>query len=222
MGRRILILILFLATLSCLAAQKRAITKEQMEDARRGVDFKKTKTEWRLRKYDVLESKPKEKKLKEPRSSDPVLGKLFGLIGYILIGLLVIGILYFAIKEFRKEKKTVLEHSDLDDIEDIEKTDLEVYLAEAIAQKDYRLILRIKFLMILKELSLKGLIVWKKHKTNRTYSRELASTAVSTEFRAVAAIFDRVWYGLHAVDAERYDTLHPSFDSLLKGLKDEE
>jgi hypothetical protein len=62
----------------------------------------------------------------------------------------------------------------LKDIEtNLQEADVEGFLAQSLKEKDYRLAIRLYYLAIIKELAAKGMIDWKRDKTNGHYLREL-------------------------------------------------
>ena len=103
--------------------------------------------------------------------------------------------------------------------ENIPESDMERLLRRAIEQKSYNLAIRLYFLNILKELAQKGLINWKKDKTNRAYSLELVNSEFHNGFKKSAIIFDRVWYGNTTLNQEEFNLIEPGFQSLIQAIK---
>ena len=71
--------------------------------------------------------------------------------------------------------------------------------------------MRLYYLAVLKELSLKELIKWKKDKTNGEYLRELAGSRLFGTVQEVTLIFERVWYGKTAVQEEDFLQMEAKF-----------
>jgi hypothetical protein len=72
---------------------------------------------------------------------------------------------------------------------------------------DFRLALRAFYLASLAHVAGRNLVSLARFKSNRDYQRELQRRAhafpeVSIVFGDIVWVFDRVWYGMHAVDAE--------------------
>ncbi len=149
----------------------------------------------------------------------PVFGKTAVILAIIA---LVAGLLYFMSKSalFLGNADVNTELITLEDVEnDLHESDLERFLRQALESGNYRLALRIYYLMILKNMSLKEWIEWKKDKTNYEYVRELRSkTDIQPQFRAITTLFERVWYGDTTVQKEDYEQLQPIFNGLLKQI----
>jgi len=72
-------------------------------------------------------------------------------------------------------------------------------------QGDYRLAVRYLYLSALLILDERGLLYYDRTRTNREYLRDLAARPQTASLlRAVIDVFDRVWYGFQALDAETY------------------
>ncbi|MGK0363428.1 MAG: hypothetical protein ACI85O_000473 [Saprospiraceae bacterium] len=153
-------------------------------------------------------------------------GSLFGaglFKGFAIVFLIavVVMILLFLVKDGlpnnEKVEKTVIT---LENIEDnIHETDLERFIREAKEKGDYALAMRLYYLSIIKELSLKKLIKWKRDKTNGEYLRELRSSNFFTEFNEVTNIFERIWYGGGKIDAGTFAGFEGKFRGLVDSVK---
>lgn len=106
----------------------------------------------------------------------------------------------------------------LDNIEEnIYESDLDRFIREALEKKDYPQAVRLYYLAILKELSLKKWIKWKKDKTNRDYIRELNNTNFQNGFKNVTRMFERVWYGKQELGGSDFTgSVQPEFKDLLQ------
>lgn len=210
---------------------ERVISDADWAKAKAGIDYTATakereKAAVEKRKADEAEARAAKKKASARPSSAfnfsffeglPVIGKTI-FMGFIV---LLIGFLLYYLAGsalFLKNKKVnATENIRIEDIEsDLKESDLERFLRQAIEQDDYRLALRIHYLMILKALSQKEWIDWKKEKTNYEYCRELREkTTIYASFRDITGVFERVWYGANAVNKEEYERLQPLFKSVL-------
>lgn len=100
--------------------------------------------------------------------------------------------------------------------------DVDGFLDQALKKTDYRLAIRLYYLAIIKELSLKGVIEWKKDKTNGHYMREMRSKKHEklSEFRNVTRIFEYVWYSdIDNFDAGQFEEVRVEFKRLLTAVK---
>ena len=147
---------------------------------------------------------------------------------YLLYGL-IIGLLVFilykiiASSEFKKKNKKIKtqpEEPDWENLEEhIHESDMERLLRLSKEKGDYRMAIRVQFLMIIKELSEKQWIHWKRDKTNRDYLNEVRNAPFFHPFRDLIPAFEWVWYGEADLTREQYSTMHPAFDQCLNAIQ---
>lgn len=120
-------------------------------------------------------------------------------------------------KEIKRRKPVSLAEIETN----LQEADVEGFLKQALADKDYRLAIRLYYLAIIKELAAKGTIEWKKDKTNGHYMRELRSKnhPKLKDFRAVTRIFEYVWYSDMAFDGGQFEEVRVNFKDLLASIK---
>jgi hypothetical protein len=106
-----------------------------------------------------------------------------------------------------------------DVVEDIHETDLEHFLREALASDNYKMAIRVYYLMIIKELANKKLILWKKDKTNNIYVREMQTTEYYQNFREITRNFERAWFGEKEVEKADFQKLQPQFKGFVSSIK---
>jgi hypothetical protein len=83
------------------------------------------------------------------------------------------------------------------------------------SQGDYRNAVRYLYLSSLLILDEQGLLRYDRSRTNREYLRSIASQPrLANPLRDVIDVFDRVWYGFEAVDAETYRSYVKHVDEL--------
>jgi hypothetical protein len=102
--------------------------------------------------------------------------------------------------------------------ENLHEAELNDPIRKAVAAGDYALAIRLHYLAVLKELSLKKHIRWKRDKTNGEYLRELASSSFFKPFQELTLIFERVWYGKVALEREDYFNLESKFKTALAAV----
>ena len=90
----------------------------------------------------------------------------------------------------------------------------ELPIIRAVEAGDYALAVRLHFLSILKELTLKNHIRWKRDKTTGEYLRELAGSPLAVPVREVTLIFERVWYGTLKLEREDYTSVEKVFQTV--------
>ena len=86
---------------------------------------------------------------------------------------LIVALLYYLVRQGLFLRNTAIPQGNtfsLADIEDnLHESNLHSFLAQAEANGDYRLAVRLYYLNILKNMSLREYIIWKKDKTNTQY-----------------------------------------------------
>lgn len=110
----------------------------------------------------------------------------------------------------------------LEDIEtNLQEADVEGFLKQALVEKNYRLAIRLYYLAIIKELAAKGIIEWKRDKTNGQYLRELRQKKHPQvqKFKKVTRIFEYVWYSNMTFEEEQFEEVRINFKNLLASIK---
>ncbi len=143
------------------------------------------------------------------------------LLALVLIVLLLRGLLGSDLK-VRNKKIKGAEISIEQIEEDIENADLQTFIHQALDQEQYALALRLYYLAVLKELTLRKAVRWKKEKTNLDYLREMRSSEYFKTFKSLTFIFERVWYGERHLDKEGFLQLEPRFQAFINQLKVEQ
>lgn len=194
------------------------IEKERWEKAVEGLDYNETieqeKTEQKENgEYHEI-SGPK-----EPFSISAVWLKvvIFAAIAALLI--------FILLKLFGKgSANPSVQKADpvINDLEDKPmESDLERYLREAIAAGNFKLAVRIYYLMVLKGLQEKGLITWKKNKTNFDYLMEVAQHPQFSQLNQSTLIYEYVWYGDKQIAASQFTSISVSFLGLIEKIGSE-
>ena len=102
-------------------------------------------------------------------------------------------------------------------VADIASVDLPALLAAAVARREWRAAVRLRYLVALQRLDALGLAEWAPDKTNRTFVREATARGgadVGRAFGDVTRAFETVWYGGAGVDAARWARVGDRFDGL--------
>ncbi len=154
---------------------------------------------------------------------DPQLAKLLeNMIYIIFIGIAVYILIRVlvgkeAVSFFRK-KNTLVAPLNIAE-EHIEKINLDELIANALAEKNYRLAIRYMYLKTLQDLSLKKIIDYHFEKTNTDYYREIADITLKQNFNRVSYLYDYIWYGKFELDKNGYINAKASFDVLNAKMK---
>ena len=145
----------------------------------------------------------------------------YGAVIVILVFLLYL-LLKYTTNFFEERVSKKKDDIDIEKIEEnLHKADLPGLLELALSKKDYKLALRIQYLMIIQKLAQFKWIEWKKDKTNGTYVREMTHKPHGNTFRNVTHLFDKIWYGDTYISDELYHKLTPAFQNLMTDISNE-
>lgn len=119
-----------------------------------------------------------------------------------------------------KNKRIKSEDVTLENIEEnIHETELEGFIRKALEKGDFPLAIRLYYLAVIKELSLKKIIKWKRDKTNGEYVREARKSKFIADFQELTLIFERIWYGGKTLDKAAFQQLEPKFKKLIQDIE---
>ena len=102
--------------------------------------------------------------------------------------------------------------------EELEESELERLLKEAIVHKEYKMAIRIYFLLMLQKLSDKNLISYKKEKTNFLYLLEMKSREEYSNFRKLTHVFEYSWYGEVELNESIFQNLQLNYRQFIDQL----
>lgn len=211
---RNLLLLLFFSLPSLMYSQKEPLDREQWEQLKKEVEFKQTSEKKTSKKPNEDES------LGSTASSGTTLnlGPLVQMVIIVLFIIFIVALLYSLLSNvsLRRGNKVIdsgVSQAPTSIEENFTKSNLEKWLQYALSQRDHYLVLRIHFLMILKNLENKGLILWKKDKTNWQYIQELDDHDLQEPFQELVIEFDKVWYGEKDYSDEALQGKISQFDS---------
>ncbi len=141
-------------------------------------------------------------------------------IGFIVIAALLIFLLLklfgkglFSNTKVAKQKSIIKQLED-----DPMESDLDRFLREAMENHDYRLAIRIYYIMLLKALHEKNFIIWKKDKTNMDYLSEMRRHNTFTQLETNTYIYEFIWYGERPIAESQFTTVSSSFISLIQQI----
>ena len=145
----------------------------------------------------------------------------------LVIVLLVAALLFIMILIVKNHSsnlkvKNDLEYSIQQAEMNIDKSDLNYLLQEALDQKKYKLALRIYYLIIIKELNISGSIKYKKDKTNFAYLLEMRTNDHFKEFKKLTRIYEFFWYGDKDLDHVKFEPITALMGQFVKTIKSEQ
>ena len=148
-----------------------------------------------------------------------IFGLLLGLVALVFLLLQVFGGGTALFRRNRKVRGDALA-IDLENIEaNLEQTALETFIQRAVREERYRLAVRLYYLDILKALSARGVVRWKRDKTNGEYLRALRGHPLEADFAAATRTFERVWYGRAELSAAAFTRIEPGLQALTRAAE---
>jgi len=191
--------------------------KEDYNKATEGVDY----TE------DILKRKEKEPNDLDFNPPDwnfgdwSIVAELLKFLGIGGVVLLLAYLVFRLIDENYGSKKiiNIQDHEIFENLEQhIHELDLNDLLNKALQQGNYKLAVRIHYLILIKKMSNAQLINWKKQKTNGEYLSEMYGNSLFENFRKSTNLFERVWYGDVEINKDKYHIVQQTFDVLLNKI----
>ncbi len=201
------------------AQKSNTISESEFESYNKQLDYDKTTKKLKWKKGKKKNPVKKEKKERSPGEVPNLgflsgLGGIFRVLAYILIAVMVCAMIYIIFSNVQVDKNLpVQEYKEIDlEEEHIEDVDVESEYEKALRLGDYRMALRMRFLMVLQQMSVNNDIDWKYEKTNRDYASELRGTALFSGFKTISGIFEWVWYGNYEITKEEFDHYSIAFN----------
>ncbi len=178
--------------------------------------------QWQKLKDDYKYKAPKvdKTKKKEIKSVGNISfgGGVLKILAYVFIFIFLAGLVYWLARNGflgnKPLKKGVIKYDINIEPEDINALKIDPLLAQALLSKDFRLATRLRFLALLQSLNQKGLINWKRDKTNLNYKHQLDGKAIQLMFWQLCHSYERVWYGNYCLDEIAYQNVSERFDSV--------
>ncbi len=97
----------------------------------------------------------------------------------------------------------------------INDLDLQEILKEVLSENNYKLAIRIRFLMILKFLLEKEYIKWEIDKTNIDYLNEMQNKREYADFEYLVLIYERIWFSDVDVNLNDFNILNVYFSNFI-------
>ncbi len=187
------------------------------------------KKEWaelkkKLKIKDYTPKKKTEKKQSKPWNLD-ISPTASLIIKWTLFGLLIGALLFLilrvlGINPFNKKTDKNKINISLDELEEnLDTASIDPHLYAAIKAKDFKLAIRLYYLMIIQKLALKEKIIWKKHKTNKHYLNEIRNKEEYLVLKKLTLIYEKSWFGENDVTETDYNNINPDFVNFLQNIK---
>jgi hypothetical protein len=154
-------------------------------------------------------------------STPEVINFLYNLFLYVLIPLAVIFILWKLFGEkfflYGSSKKNKINFEEAP--ENIHEINFDKLIQEAISKQQYRLAVRLSYLLILKELTIKNVIVWSPEKTNYEYLGEIKENRIRDQFAHNTLMYEYVWYGDFEINQNNFSKVIDAFRTFTEQIK---
>ncbi|MGJ1415117.1 DUF4129 domain-containing protein [Sphingobacterium multivorum] len=147
--------------------------------------------------------------------------------GYVFAFLAVIALAFILYKVLYNRKQYFIKHSEeeseLDVLAYVERnlmnSNLEPYIQEAIAQRNYALGIRYLQLLNIQKLAQSDHIKWKLSKTNAEFTQEIQNEELRRGFAECTRIFDYVWFGQFELTEDNFNQYQQLFHQYQKQIK---
>ncbi len=173
------------------------------------------------KEIDREEETQKEERVAKNFNAGSIKTVVIVLIICILVALLVVLTIHLLKIKTTHKISNSTKVEEIDDPDQFKLSDLEQYLMEALGSGNYRLAVRIQFLMLIKALQENDYINWKKEKTNWDYLQEVKEYSFHTDFKYLIKVFEKVWYANYTIKRDTYDQLALKFVEIPKLLSSE-
>lgn len=189
------------------------------------------KQEWaRLKKkLKIKEYQPKKKeKIVEKKDEDwnlnisPTWSLIikWTLFGLLIAALLLLVLIVLGINPFTKKEDKNKINIGLDELEEnLDTASIDPHLYAAIKAKNYKLAIRLYYLMIIQKLALKEKIIWKKYKTNKHYLNEVRDKEEFPALKNLTLVYEKCWFGEGEVTEDKYNKINTDFVNFLQNIK---
>lgn len=150
-------------------------------------------------------------------------GDVIDIIFYLLIAGALVFIILKVLKAnmntvFRKESHATPSIGYTVSDEDINEIDFEEHIKKAREKKNYREVIRLSYLKILKALSDQDIINWKKDKTNFEYYGEIGNENIKARFGRISKLYEYIWYGDFKLKEEDFKETYSEFRDFNKNI----
>ncbi len=215
--KKLIVILLFLSTITLSTNGQEEISEDVLAEVSKDIDYSQKK--WTL--VPRHEAEPIDPQAYEPKVSSPISSILGYIIAIVLIMAVILGVLYFMFSTSTEGNPSVESKSiegetlDPDHIDNIDPISL---IDEALANGDYRLALRLRFIDFIKRSSDLRLIKWRPEKTNQDYLYELKPHVDFAYLSSVILDYEKVWFGKYDISRQDYVLYAEQYDTLINQI----
>lgn len=214
--------ILLMLSASSFSQEKRSLNRETWQELKDKTDYSERQ---KIKEKPKPNQETKEPQFDETSHSGPDISGL----GYLLIGVVIVVLLIGIIVLINQNNKSAavsVKRRQAKSLEDAEEELPEVELTDLFQEQldlgEWRLALRVKFLMILQDLIDQKFIIWQKQKTNQQFASEISDVQIRLKFKHIANTFDAVWYGDEELSKAQFEQVIFTLNSLHNQLNESE
>jgi len=191
------------------AFKKRIATKRERNERQRVNRALKRKEQ------DEKDDARKENRRKN-QSNVSISGGFFKILMLIIIAVILgyAAYMLFVNSPVKGKSHKILYDQDMNP-EMVELSELEVKINNAKQDTDYRTAVRLYFIWVIKELSDRDYIVWKKRKTNYNYLLEVNNKEFRDDFESSIKNYEFIWYGKYALGKSDFEGVENHFKKLI-------
>lgn len=194
--------------------QHRPFDEESWQKATKDLDYSE--------ELEIIEESKKRKKPLFDSDIFQILGGIFNVVAVFIAFLIIAYLLYLVADNyyFEPKRQKNKQNVNIENLEDhIHDIDLDALLLKTLAEENYKLAVRVQYLIVVKQISNLKLIRWKKQKTNGEYLSEMYAHNQFQAFQKATNIYERIWFGEVVMDKQKYELVAPNFTSILQNLK---
>ncbi len=180
------------------------------------------------RKRQIEDNRLKRKKegnwIDQPRSEERNNGNSLGggFLKFVLIIVIAIilgsaAYILFVNNPFEGSATKILYNQEMNP-DSVQLSELEIKIKKAKESNNYRVATRLYFVWIIKELSDKSYITWKRRKTNYHYHLEVEGKPFSEDFGISVKNYEFIWYGKYEISREEFTVVEKHFKRLIKKI----
>ena len=174
----------------------------------------------RRKKEEDWRSKPRSENPNNPSENNISDGGFLKLLLILVIAFILGAAAYmlFVKSPFEGADTKILYHQEMNP-DSVNLSELEIKIKRAKELNDFRAATRLYFVWVIKELSDKGYIQWKKRKTNYHYHIELEGKSFSDDFGIGVKNYEFIWYGKYEILWEEFKLVENQFIKLIDKIK---
>ena len=145
------------------------------------------------------------------------------IVPYLILAVVLYFLLKFFLKvdskslELKQTEKATISLTEEEKL--IKNEDINKLIANAIANKNYRLATRYYYVSILQKLTKLDLIDWQQEKTNEDYIKEINKENIKDKFIKSTLLYDFVWYGNFEINELEFIKAQSEFNELKNLIK---